>query len=226
MDRAEDVEASPVAGRIDVACTKSEDGGVTENRRWFGREADIGVNSANPRVDNRSGHIIEIAERDDDVRATRFTWNVFLLAGKPSEGRYIVDARELAAGKPGARDTYFGGYAGAAEQAEIHCPDNLGIDPQAALDRHPMATTTRVLTTAARDGEDGPHAACETARERTDGLRITGCEFTPDGRTLFLAIQHPGEGVIGHARRHGRTATGFPHAPPWSAVEREDGEPV
>ena len=43
-------------------------------------------------------------------RRTRFEWNVFLLAGDPAAGRYIVDARELAAGSLAGTDTYFAGY--------------------------------------------------------------------------------------------------------------------
>ncbi len=230
MDRPEDVEPSPITGRIYVACTKSEDRGVTDKREWFGRETAVGVNAANPRADNRSGHIIEIAEDGDDVRATRFTWNVFLLAGKPSEGRYIVDSRDLAAGGPGAKDTYFGGYANAADQTEIHCPDNLAIDPQGRL---------WIVT----DGDNNigrPNNGCfvmETDGARRglvkqlasgpNGCEIAGCEFTPDGRTLFLSVQHPGEGgSLAKPTSHWPDGNGLPARAAVLAIEREDGEPV
>ena len=89
-------------GRIYIACTKSEDRDAAEGvDQWSGRDVEVGVNAANPRPDNRSGHIIEIAEAGDDATATRFEWNVFLLAGNPAAGRFIVDARELAPGKLG-----------------------------------------------------------------------------------------------------------------------------
>jgi hypothetical protein len=230
MDRPEDVEPSPITGRIYVACTKSEDRGVTESRQWFGRETDSGVNPANPRADNRSGHIIEIAENGDDVRATRFTWNVFLLAGKPSEGRYIVDASELAPGKPGAKDTYFGGYADARDLPEIHCPDNLGIDPQGRL----------WIVTDGENDNGRPNNGCfvmETEGPRRGHVKqlasgpnaceISGCEFTPDGRTLFLSIQHPGEGgSLTRPVSHWPDGVGLPPRAAVVAVEREDGEPV
>lgn len=229
MDRPEDVEPSPITGRIYVACTKSGDRGVTEQRDWFGRETQTGVNPANPRPDNDSGHIIEIAEDGDDARATRFTWNVFLLAGKPSEARYLVDARDLAAGSPGSRDTYFGGYASAADQVEIHCPDNLGIDPQGRL---------WIVTDG--DADDRPNNGCfvmETAGPQRglvkqlasgpNGCEISGCEFTPDGRTLFLSIQHPGEGgSLAKPRSHWPDGNGLPARAAIVAIEREDGEPV
>ena len=53
---------------------------------WAGARSTWRANAANPRPDNRSGHIIEIAEAGDDATATRFEWNVFLLAGDPGCG--------------------------------------------------------------------------------------------------------------------------------------------
>ena len=92
------------------------------------------MNAANPRPDNHSGHIIEITEDGDDATATRFTWDVFLLAGDPGQGRYIVDARELAAGNLGRAGHLLRGLSAIAPMSrEVHCPDNLGIDPQGRL---------------------------------------------------------------------------------------------
>jgi secreted PhoX family phosphatase len=229
MDRPEDVEPSTITGRIYVACTKSEDRGINEKREWFGREPATTVNPANPRSDNRSGHIIEITEDGDDARATRFRWEVFLLAGDPREGRYLVDARDLAAGAPGPKDTYFGGYSNAAEQSEIHCPDNLGIDPQGRL---------WVVTDGDEHGR--PNNGCfviETAGPQRGlvkqlasgplGCEISGCEFTPDGRTLFVSVQHPGEGgSLAAPRSHWPDGGALPARAAVIAIEREDGEPV
>jgi secreted PhoX family phosphatase len=229
MDRPEDVEPSPITGRVYVACTKSEDRGVTAKRDWFGRDTTPSVNAANPRPDNRSGHIIEITEDGDDARATRFRWEVFLLAGNPREGRYLVDARDLAAGAPGPKDTYFGGYSNTAEQSEIHCPDNLGIDPQGRL---------WVVTDGDQRGR--PNNGCfviETSGPQRGlvkqlasgpiGCEISGCEFTPDGRTLFVSVQHPGEGgSLAAPRSHWPDGGNLPPRAAVIAIEREDGEPV
>ena len=60
-----------------------------------------------------------------------------------------------------------------------------------------------------------------------NGCEICGCEFTPDGRTLFLAIQHPGEG--GSLERPLSQWPDGPGMPPRAAlvaIEREDGAPV
>jgi secreted PhoX family phosphatase len=228
MDRPEDVEPSPLTGRIYIACTKSEDRGESDTH-WSGRDLDTGVNAANPRPDNRSGHIIEITEDGDDATATRFRWDVFLLAGDPAEGRYLVDAKDLAPGKVGTTDTYFAGYPNRADVTRVHCPDNLGIDPQGRLwivtdtDDHgrpnngcfvmPTSGPTRGLLQQLASGPVG----CE----------VCGCEFTPDGRTLFLSIQHPGEGgTLDEPRSHWPDGNGMPARATLLAIEREDGSTV
>jgi secreted PhoX family phosphatase len=230
MDRPEDVEPSPVTGRIYVACTNSKDrGSEGGDDHWTGRQLDTGVNPANPRANNRSGHIIEITEAGDDATATRFEWNVFLLAGDPAQGRYIVDSRELAAGKPGSRDTYFAGYQKAADQVQVHCPDNLGIDPQGRLwivtdsdDRNVPNNGCFVMETA------GPQRGLlRQLASGPVGCEVCGCEFTPDARTLFLSIQHPGEGgSLARPRSHWPDGNGLPARAALLAIEREDGGPV
>ena len=230
MDRPEDIEPSPVTGRIYVACTKLEDRGVAgADTHWNGRDLDIGVNAANPRPDNRSGHIIEITEAGDDATATRFSWDVFLMAGDPATGRFIVDARELAPGKLSGEDTYFAGYPNREEVARLHCPDNLGIDPQG-----------RLWIVSDTDDHDHPNNGCfvvptsgpqrgrlQQLASGPAGCEVCGCEFTPDGRTLFLSIQHPGEGGrLEKPRSHWPDGNGLPARASLVAIEREDGQPV
>jgi secreted PhoX family phosphatase len=230
MDRPEDVEPSPITGRIYIACTKSEDRAKPgADAEWQGRKIDTGLNAANPRPENTSGHIIEIAEAGDDATGTRFEWNVFLMAGDPSAGRYIVDARELAGGKLGSTDTYFAGYPQRADISVIHCPDNLGIDPQGRLwivsdtDDHGRPNNGCFVVPTA-----GPERGrLQQLASGPAGCEVCGCEFTPDGRTLFLSIQHPGEGgTIENPRSHWPDGNGMPARATLLAVEREDGQPV
>jgi secreted PhoX family phosphatase len=230
MDRPEDVEPSPITGRIYIPCTKSEDRTVASGAKpSSGRETDTRVNAANPRPQNKSGHIIEIAEDGDDATATRFEWNVFLLAGDPAAGRYIVDARDLVPGSLSPTDTYFGGYANPAELSPIHCPDNLGIDPQGRL----WIVTDADDRTVPNNGcfvveTSGPQRGLlKQLASAPTGCEVCGCEFTPDGRTLFLSIQHPGEGgTLDKPRSHWPDGNGMPARAALLAIEREDGAAV
>ena len=164
------------------------------------------------------------------VRAVRSVgaddWSVFLLAGNPEAGRYIVNASEVAPGKLGTQDTYFGGYANPGELSQVHCPDNLGIDPQGRLwivtdsdsKQHPNNGCYVVPTSGPERGLLKQLASGPT------GCEVCGCEFTPDGRTLFLAIQHPGEGGnLAAPRSHWPDGNGLPARASLLAVEREDG---
>jgi len=75
MDRPEDVEVSPVDGKVYVALTNN-------SKRT---EAD----AVNPRVKNYHGQIVEIDEGEDRT-STDFRWEHLLLGGSPEEhgGRY------------------------------------------------------------------------------------------------------------------------------------------
>jgi secreted PhoX family phosphatase len=59
------------------------------------------------------------------------------------------------------------------------------------------------------------------------GAEVCGCEFTPDGKTLFLSIQHPGEGgTVDAPVSHWPDGGGLPARSAVIAVSREDGAPL
>jgi secreted PhoX family phosphatase len=205
MDRPEDVEANPASGRIYIVCTRNEQRAAASDKgNYAGREVAMGPDAANPRGTNPWGHIIEIREAGDDHVALKFSWEVFLLAGDPAGGKLITDSKDVRAGIAPA-STYFAGFSRTAELSPIGSPDNIGFDPAGNLW---MVT----------DGEQ-PHGtnngcyACPTTgpeRGRLQqfmsgpvGAEICGCQFSPDGETLFLSIQHPGEGgSVAEPRSH------------------------
>lgn len=169
MDRPEDIETNPVTGLVYIVCTNNT------RRRWDQ------IDRANPRGNNRHGHIIELAEADGDYAATRFTWDIFLLCGDPTNPDDLV----FAAGFDPSRIS------------PISCPDNITFDAWGNL----WIATDGQPGTFRRN--DGIYAVPTTGSDRgyvrmflsgPVGCEICGPEFAPDYRTLFCAIQHPGEG--------------------------------
>ncbi|HXF04416.1 MAG TPA: PhoX family phosphatase [Blastocatellia bacterium] len=172
MDRPEDIEMNPITGK--VYCV------MTNNTRR-GSSGQPGVNQANPRANNRHGHIIELTEDGGDPTSTTFRWEIFLLCGDPMV--------------PGDQ-TFFAGFDPTLV-SPISCPDNITFDGNG----HLWIATDGMPGTFQKN--DGLFAVPVEGEERgfvrqflsgPVGAEICGPEFTPDYRTLFVAIQHPGEG--------------------------------
>ncbi|MEO1552832.1 MAG: PhoX family phosphatase [Pseudomonadota bacterium] len=167
MDRPEDVEPDPRTGKVWVMLTNN-------NRR-----TEDEIDAANPRADNRFGHIIEISEPDGDFTATQSRWEILVRCGEPN----IADVG--ATWNPLTSDQ---GWYGS--------PDNCALDPSGRL----WVATDGNPSTGAADGL----WAMETTNERRGtskaffrapiGAELCGPRFTEDGETLFVAVQHPGDG--------------------------------
>jgi len=169
MDRPEDIEVNPVNGK--VYCV------LTNNTR---RRQDQ-VNAANPRPNNKHGHVIELSEAGDDYTATTFTWEIFMLCGDPANPEDQV---------------YFAGFDPSLV-SPISSPDNITFDRAGNLW---IATDGQPGTFRKNDGifavpVQGPERGfLRQFLSGPRGAEICGPEFTPNGTTLFCAIQHPGEG--------------------------------
>lgn len=231
MDRPEDVEPSPVNGRVYIALTKNGDRTGARARDFYtNREIELGPDAANPRPKNDYGHIVELIEQDDDAAATRFTWQVFLLAGNPQGGGTLLTRYEdVVRGGLRREDTWYAGQSNPQQLSPIACPDNLGFDRDGRL----------WIVTDKDDysfGNNGCYVVPTTGPERgllrqvasaPVGAEVCGCEFTPDGRTLFLSIQHPGEGgSIDAPASHWPDGGSLPPRSAVVAIEREDGAPL
>lgn len=192
MDRPEDVEANPVTGRIYIACTRNENRSVEPGIITYGgRQIGTAANAANPRGSNAFGHIIEITEAGEDHTALEFSWEVFLLAGDPAGGRLITGLDRVQ-----TDSAYYAGCSDAAGLSAIGSPDNIGFD---------RAGNLWMVTDGAQPGggNNGCWVAPTTGPSRGRlqqfmsgpvGCEVCGCEFSPDDETLFISIQHPGEG--------------------------------
>ena len=230
MDRPEDIEPCPLTGRVYIACTKNKERVEGSLRaEYSGRVIDLGVNAANPRALNEIGHIIELSE--DDATSARFRWNVFLLAGDPRVpgATFFSKYEDLAKTRVFAPDTYYAGHGRAADVSPIACPDNLGIDRFGRL----WIVTDSDEQQLANNGcfvcpTSGPErGVLKQLLSAPVGAEVCGCEFTPDSTTLFLSIQHPGEGgTIDEPQSHWPDGGDSPPRATLIAVRRKDGEPL
>lgn len=166
MDRPEDVEPDPDTGRVWVMLTNN-------NRRGEDQ-----LNAANPRPDNRFGHIIEIIEPDGDFAATRSQWEFLVKCGDPDVASIGATWNPLT-----------------SENGWFAAPDNCAVDPMGGL----WISTDGNERTGSADGlwaleTDGPERGTGKAFFRVPiGAELCGPRFTPDAQTLFVAVQHPGD---------------------------------
>ena len=138
-----------------------------------------GVDAANPRANNTMGQIIRWKE-DGDFDGAGFRWNHLLLAGDPANAR--------AEARGNIRGDIFG------------CPDGIGFDPRGVLWIQTDAGASQMNQGEFRNIGNNQMLACDPATGETRRFltapthsEVTGVSFTPDGRTLFISIQHPGE---------------------------------
>lgn len=170
MDRPEDIETNPVNKKVYAALTNNTQ-----------RTAEA-VDPANPRPNNRHGHIIEISEAGDNPGATRFRWEIFMLCGDPTN--------------PEDQPTFFAGFD-KSRVSPISSPDNFAFDQKGNMW---IATDGQGGTLRANDAlfavpTEGPERGyVRQFMSCPAGGEMCGPEFSPDNTNLFCAIQHPGGG--------------------------------
>ena len=195
MDRPEWVSVSPVTGEVYVTLTNNS------NRT----PAKHGMNAANPRnyagdKGNTNGHIIRWAEKGGDHTATSFNWDIYLFASP----------NDLAAEN----------LSGLNANNDLSSPDGLYFDPRGVLwiqtDDGAYTKKTNCMLLAALPGKvnDGKEVTTSAGIKTRVGMQandqnikrffvgpkgceVTGITLTPDFKTLFINIQHPGEGIDG-----------------------------
>ncbi len=167
------------------------------------------ADAANPRAPNPTGHIIRWREEGRNHVGTRFRWDIYLLAGPAADSR---DPR----GRP------------LTEANILASPDGLWFDDDGRL-----WIQTDMSGSQLSNGPFGNNqmlvsdpASGETKRFLVgpQGAEVTGITATPDFRTLFVNIQHPGEGSS--ATEYTSTWPDGPGRRPRSAtviITRDDG---
>lgn len=171
MDRPEWITVHPTTQEVYATLTNN-------SRRKSGQE-----DAVNPRADNVYGQIVRWREASGDAAALRFDWDLFVLGGNPA-----VNAKgDLKAGSPNVTaDNMF------------NSPDGLGFDKAGRLW---IQTDGNYSNAKAYAGMGNNQMLC--ADPKTKEIRrflvgpkeceITGLTFTPDQKTLFINVQHPGE---------------------------------
>ncbi|MDF0730435.1 PhoX family phosphatase [Pseudomonas entomophila] len=176
MDRPEWTAVNPLNG--DVYLTLTNNSARTAAQ----------VDAANPRGPNRHGHIIRWHDSDDHQR---FTWDIFVFGAN-------------AAGAPDIN------RSGLTELNQFASPDGMSFDSrgvlwfetdngEATLTSYTNDQLLAVIPTDLKDatGKQTPVNAQNQADLRRffvgpNGCEVTGITFTPDNKTLFINIQHPG----------------------------------
>ncbi len=192
MDRPEWGAVNPINGEAYMTLTNSNST----------------LNAANPRPSNPNGHIIRWREDNGDAAATTFTWDVYLFAS------------------PNAAPASYN-VSGLTPSNDMSSPDGLWFDSRGILwiqtDDGAYTGTTNCMmlaatpgtvgdggavTPTANDGVTPGVASIKGANPTEDNLRrflvgpkeceITGIAMTPDHKTMFVNIQHPGDSGLGH----------------------------
>lgn len=166
MDRPEDVETNPVNNRTYMALTNNTQRTPSQ------------IDEANPRANNKHGHVMEITPTEDRHANESFTWKIVLLAGIPSDP-----------------STYFNGFD-KSQVTPISCPDNVAFDSRGNLW---ISTDGQPGTLNYCDGLfmmplEGPNKGkLQQFLSVPTGAETCGPVISWDERTIMVCVQHPGE---------------------------------
>ncbi|HEY1180485.1 MAG TPA: alkaline phosphatase PhoX, partial [Phytomonospora sp.] len=136
-----------------------------------------GADEANPRNLNKHGQIFEITEDNGNQASETFTWDVPIVCGDPADPA-----------------TFFAGFD-KTKVSPISCPDNVAFD--ASGKNLWISTDGNALGT-----NDGLFAVPLTGPDRgfvrqflsvPFGAETCGPFVHDDNKTVFVAVQHPGE---------------------------------
>lgn len=206
MDRPEWGTVDPATGEVYFTLTNN-------NRRDMTQ-----IDAVNPRAENNFGQIVRWNYAGADHAATKFNWDLFVIAGTPRNSL-----------------TFKGEVLG--DDNTFACPDGIWCDQNSRLwiqtdmgdigpDYEGPLKTFGMNAMLAADPKTG-----EIRRFLTGpwGQEITGVISTPDGTTMFVNVQHPGAHATPEDFAAGKFGSGFPDyngTVPRSAtlvITRDDG---
>ncbi|MCX4195944.1 DUF839 domain-containing protein [Methylobacterium organophilum] len=173
MDRPEWVAVHPDTREVYVTLTNND-----------GRGSKQPLDKANPRPNNLHGQILRWQEEGGDPAATRFQWEVFLLAG---ERRGARDAQ----GRPVAAN-----LIGTIDGDCFSSPDGLAFDRNGRLwietDFDDDESVMQAMGTNQLLCADPKTREVRRFLVGPRGCEITGITWSPDYRAMWINVQHPG----------------------------------
>ena len=211
MDRPEWCGVSPVTGEIYFTLTNNS------SRRVVPAAGQTAVDPANPRAysdirgaattqqGNVNGHIVRLRDTGNDPAAVTFAWDVYLFGAESGSSQTLVS------------------LSGLTSDQDFSSPDGLVFAPSTGLcwiqtDDGAFTDATNCMMLAGLPGQVGDGGAmtldygggatvttrmgkkptASTLKRFFVGpvdQEITGLCETPDGKTIFINVQHPGEGT-------------------------------
>ena len=167
MDRPEEVKVNPVSGNVFAVLTNNA------------RRNPLQTDAANPRAVNRHGQILELIPPEQDHSAREYAWEIFILAGDPNSK---IDK------------AYY--HSQLSESGWFSSPDNCSFDESGniwiATDGFNRAGKADGIWVSTTTGSD--KALSKQFLRAPVGAEICSPCFTPDFKTMFCSVQHPGSG--------------------------------
>ena len=215
MDRPEWTASNTVSGEVYLTLTNSNaskrplDGTDAANPRHYGA-----VKGESTSYGNANGHIIRLREDGDDSAATDFTWDIYMFGADSIDAdpdNVNISALDATNDFSSPDGLFFSHPSSAAGKVNplmwIQTDDGAFTDRTnnqmlAALPGSVGDGGAKTITnvgasgTATQSTVVGAAATEATLRRFLTGpleCEITGVDTTPDGRTIFVGIQHPGE---------------------------------
>jgi len=213
MDRPEWCAVNPANGEIYYTLTNNSNRRVEPSG-----SSQVAPDAANPRVytdmkgasaqqGNPNGHLVRLKEGTGAAAAASFTWDVYLFGAEAGADKGMVNLSALTADQDFSSpdglvfspstgicwiQTDDGAYTDVTNCMMLAAvPGRVGDGAKKTLTYNKAAGGTLVVETAV-----GKAPTAETLKRflvGPSGSEITGLCESPDGKTMFINIQHPGE---------------------------------
>jgi secreted PhoX family phosphatase len=217
MDRPEWCAVNPVNGEIYYTLTNNSNRRVEPVGSPLSQQ---GVDAANPRSytdvptaastpGNINGHILRMKENGSDSAATAFTWDIYLFGAEAGADQARVNLSALTGDQDFSSPDglWFSPRTGlcfiqtddGAYTDTTNCMMLVGRPGAVGDGSTPSISYTKAdgstVTVQTRMGAKPTAATLRRFLVGPKDCEITGITETPDGRTVFVNIQHPGETI-------------------------------